>query len=132
MAFIHGKDTYVSVDGDDLSQYTQQSDMTREADEHDVTGYGADDYVFQGGLLKGGFTMSGNYSDDVAGPRAVIEPLIGTNVTVVRRPAGTGAGKPQESFSVHVKKYVESNPYAGQITWTAEFTKSGAITKTTQ
>lgn len=132
MAFIHGKGTYVSVDGHNLSTYTQQSDFTREADEHDVTAYGADDYVFQGGLRKGGFTMSGNYDDTDDGPKFVLEPLIGTNVTIVRRPEGTGTGKPQESFSVHVKKYVESNPYAGIITWTAEFTKSGAVTRTTQ
>jgi hypothetical protein len=33
---------------------------------------------------------------------------------------------------VLVKKYVESNPVAGQITWTAEFTMSGNITRTTQ
>jgi hypothetical protein len=132
MTFIHGKDTYVSVDGDDLSPYTNQSDLTRESDEHDVTCYGADAYSYQGGLLKGSFTMGGYYDDTAAGPKAVLEPLEGTVVTLVRRPEGTGSGKPQESVSVLVKKYVESNPVAGQITWTAEFTMSGNITRTTQ
>lgn len=133
MAFTHGKNTYITVDGRNLSPYTQQSDFTRESDEHDVTGYGADDYVFQGGLRKGGFTMGGNYNDDgVTGPRFVLEPLVGTVVTIVRRPEGTGSGKPQQSFSALVKKYVESSPYAGQVTWTAEFTKSGAVVPTVQ
>ncbi len=132
MAFVHGKDTYISLDGDDLSTYCNTSQLDQESDEHDVTCYGADDYAFSGGLLKGAFTMGGVYDDSAAGPKAVIEPLLGTVVTLIRRPAGTGSGKPQESVSVLVKKYTETNPVAGMITWQCDMTKSGPITRTTQ
>lgn len=132
MSFVHGKDTYISLDGDDLSAYTNTSELDVGADEHDVTTYGKDDHVVQGGLLVGSVSMGGIYDDTAAGPKAIIEPLIGTVVTLVRRPEGTGSGKPQESLSVLVKRYVETNPVADMITWSCEMTKSDAITRTTQ
>lgn len=133
MSFVHGKSTVVIVNGSDVSTYTNTSTFTRGADEHDVTTYGKDDHVVQGGLGTGGFTMGGTYDNTATGtPRAVLEPIIGTVVTVVRRPEGTGSGKPQQSFSAHVKSYVETNPVADYVSWSAEFTKSGAVTRTTQ
>ncbi|MDM4721156.1 hypothetical protein QTQ03_16685 [Micromonospora sp. WMMA1363] len=132
MAFVHGKDTYISLDGNDLSTFTNTSTLDQESDEHDVTTYGKDDYVVTGGLLKGAFSMGGVYDDTASGPKAVIEPLIRTVVTLIRRAEGTGAGLPQESVSVLVKKYTETSPVADMITWSCEMTKSDAITRTTQ
>jgi hypothetical protein len=132
MGFKHGKDTYISLAATDLSAFCNTSQLEQESDEHDVTTYGVDDYVFQGGLLKGGVSMGGIYDDGATGPKAVIEPLIGTVVTLIRRPEGTGSGLPQESLSVLVKKYTETNPVAEMIAWQCEMTKSGPITRTTQ
>lgn len=133
MAFQHGRSTVVIVSGSDISAYTNTSTFTRGADEHDVTTYGKDDHVVSGGLGTGAFTCGGTYDNASSGsPRAVLEPLIGTVVTVVRRPEGTGSGKPQQSFSGLVKSYVETNPVADMVSWSAEFTKSDAVTRTTQ
>lgn len=133
MAFQHGKSTVITVSGNDLSVYTNTSGFTRGADEHDVTTYGKNDHVVAGGLGTGAFTMGGTYDNAASGsPRAVLEPLIGTVVTVIRRPEGTGVGKPQQSFSALLKSYVETNPVADYISWSAEFTKSDAVTRTTQ
>ncbi|MFJ8687195.1 hypothetical protein [Micromonospora sp. HUAS LYJ1] len=132
MAFVHGRHTVITLDGEDLSRPTNTSTLDQESDEHDTTGYGVDDYTVEGGLLKGAFSMGGTYDSGAAGPKAVIEPLIGTVVTLIRKPEGTGAGKPQESVNVLVKKYTETNPVAGMITWQCDMTKSGPITRTTQ
>lgn len=132
MAFKHGRDTYLSLAASDLSAYCNASELEVGSDEHDVTTYGKDDHCFSGGLLTGKATMGGIYDDGVAGPKAVIEPLIGTVVTLIRRPLGTGSGLKQESLSVLVKSYKESNPVADMIAWTCEMTKSDAITRTTQ
>lgn len=132
MAFKHGKDTEITVDSDDLTDFSNTSQFDEESDEHDVTTYGRDDYVVQGGLKKGAFTMGGVYDDGVAGPAAVLRPLVGTVVTVVRKPLGTGTGKPTQTFSALVKKYTETNPVAGMITWQCDFTKSGPMVPTTQ
>jgi hypothetical protein len=133
MAGVHGSKTYVSINGADLSTYTNNSDLTRGADSHDVTGYGSDDHVFQGGLKKGSASMEGTYDSTAGtGPRAVLRPLYGTVVPFVRRPEGTGVGKPQDACNVLVEEYVETAPVADMIKWSVKLTVSGPITSTTQ
>lgn len=134
MAKKHGKDTYISLGGSDLSGFTNTSELEVTVDEHDVTCYGAEDHEVSGGLGAGKVSMGGIYDDTASGPKAVIETLIDAKalVTLIRRAEGTGSGLPQESLSVLVKSYKETNPVADMIVWTCEMTKSGAITRTTQ
>jgi len=133
MAFIHGKDTFVSLDGNDLSAYTTSSEISRTADSHDVTTYGQTAHVYEGGLLDGTGKMEGVYNSTAGtGPRAVINPLIGTSVTWIRRPEGTGAGLPQDSVTVLVTGYTETNPVADMVTWAADLQLSGAVDSTAQ
>lgn len=131
-AYIHGKNTVFKVSATDISAYCNTSEVTKEYDEHDVTGYGASGHAVQGGLQASKITVGGNYFSGTGGPRAVIEPLLGTNVTVLRQPEGVGSGLPQDSATCHVKNYVETNPVAGMITWTAELTVSGVINSAAQ
>lgn len=132
MAFVHGKNTFISLNASDLSAFTNTSEFERSADSHDVTCYGKSSHVKQGGLLDGSAKMSGIYDDTATGPRDVIEPLIGTVVTLVRRPEGTGSGKPQDSVSVLVKKYVETSPVADMVAWSCEFELTDEVTSTNQ
>jgi hypothetical protein len=76
--------------------------------------------------------MGGIYDDAVTGPAAVLRPLIGTVVVLVRKPLGTGTGKPTQTVNVLIKKYTETNPVAGMITWQCDMTKSGPLVPTTQ
>jgi hypothetical protein len=133
MSFIHGHFTVITVNAKDISQYCNNSQLTRGADSHDVTGYGKNDHVVQGGLLKGDFSCEGTYDNTAStGPRAAIQPLIGTNTTCTRKPEGTGVGKPLETFTALVESYVETNPVADMVKWSAKFTVSDAIATTTQ
>lgn len=132
MAKVHGKNTYISVDGDDLSTYCNTSTLTRDSDEHDTTTYGKNDHVVDGGLRKGNGSLGGIYHNGLTGPGAVLRPLVGTVVPVVRRTEGTGTGKPQEAFNALIKSYVETNPVADFISWSSDFTISDAVTDTTQ
>lgn len=133
MTFIHGSDTVVLLDGNDLSTYVTSSELPRKADVHDVTTYGADDHVFQGGLRSSTGKIEGIYDSSLtAGPAAVIKPLIGTSVTFVRRPEGTGSGLPQESVSVVVTGYTDTSPVADMIKWSCDLQGSGAIDDTAQ
>lgn len=133
MTFVHGKNTVVILDGDDLSAFTRTSNLERSADKHDVTTYGKNDHVYQGGLGDGAASMAGIYDNTAStGPRGVIEPLVGQVVTLIRRPEGTGTGKPQDSVSVLVEKYVETNPVDDMVTWSVELQPSDAVTSTTQ
>lgn len=133
MAFIHGASTIITVATKDLSAYTNTSQLDREADVHDITMYGATSYANQGGLKKFTFTMGGTYdSTAVNSPRAVLVGSVGSTLAIVRKPEGTGTGKPNEAFSAVLAKYGESNPVADMVTWSAEFTGTGDITTTTQ
>jgi hypothetical protein len=133
MAKIHGKVTFVSLDGDDLSQYSDSSELKFEADEHDVTTYGNDAHVFLGGLLHGSVTISGKYDTTAStGPRAVIQPLRGTVVELIHRPEGTGASLPQDTVDVLVKSYVQTHPVADYVMWSVELTMSGDVDSTAQ
>jgi hypothetical protein len=133
MSFVHGKDTEITVAAGDLSQYTNTSQFTRGADSHDVTTYGKDDHVFAGGLRTGGFTMGGTYDNTAAsGPSAKLVPLIGTVVEIIRKPEGTGTGKPQQTFDAVLTQFQETSPVADMVSWSAEFTVSDAVVTTSQ
>ncbi len=134
MAFVHGKSTIVTIDGDDLSAYTNNTQFNRSGDSHDTTTYGKTAHTFQSGLKGGTATISGIYdSSAAAGPGGVLRPLVaGAAVTFIYKPEGTGTGKPQASVSVIVTAYEETSPVADMITWSATLQFSDAITDTTQ
>lgn len=133
MALVHGKTTVIKLNAKDLSAYTNTSELNQSGDSHDVTCYGATAHVYAGGLTDAKASLSGVYdSTAVSGPRAAIQPLIGTVVPLIRQPEGTGTGKPQDSVSVLVIGYVETNPVADMIKWSAELQCSGAINSTAQ
>jgi hypothetical protein len=132
MALAHSKRTFVSLDGEDLSAFTNTSNFEKNSDEHDVTCYGEDAHVVAGGLLGGTATMGGFYDTGVGGPRAIIEALVGQTVEFIRQPEGTGASKPQDKVNVLVKKYNESNPVADYVTWSCDMTFSGTIDSAAQ
>jgi hypothetical protein len=132
MAFVHGRLTYISLDGDDLSAFTNASELNRTADSHEVTCYGASSKAYVGGLLDGTSSISGVYDNSATGPRAIIEPLIGTVVELVRRPDGTGSGKAQDTVDVLVTGYTESSPVGDMVTWSADLQCTGDIVSAAQ
>lgn len=134
MAKKHAKDTYISVVGVDLSPYTDTSEFGRSIDSHDLTTYGKDDHVFGGGLKVSTFKMGGFYSTGASGtPATVLTAALTVDpVAIIRRPEGTGTGKPQQSFNALLTTYNESSPVAEYIKWTADFQVSDAVTGSTQ
>jgi hypothetical protein len=132
MAFVHGKDTYFSLNASDLSAFTTTSELERTADKHDVTTYGKDDHVYSGGLGDGSASAEGIYDNTTSGPRDIIEPLIGTVVQLIRRPEGTGSGLPEDQVDVLVEKYKETNPVADMVKWSVDLQLSDAVVSTNQ
>lgn len=132
MATVHGKSLVVTLDGDSLTAYANACEFGRTADSHDTTVYGMDSKRYAGGLKDGTCTISGVYDTAVGGPRATIEPLLGTVVELVHRPEGTGTGKPQRTVDVLVTGYSESSPVADMVTWSADLQLSGDVDDTAQ
>jgi hypothetical protein len=132
MSKVHGRHTVIIIDGHDISTHCNTSDLTRKADKSDLTGYGADDHEYGGGLGDGSASIGGVYDSAAGGPAAVLKPLRGSVVEMIRRPEGTGTGKPQETVDVLVEEYSESNPVADYIKWSTKLQPSGAIVDTVQ
>lgn len=133
MGWQHSKDTELSVAGDDISGWTNTSEMTRGAGTSNVTHYGSDDEEHAGTLRNGQFTCGGTYDNAAAtGPGAVLDPLVGQTVEIVRKAEGTGTGRPQQTFDAVLEQYVETAPVADYVTWSAQFKVSGPVVKTNQ
>jgi hypothetical protein len=124
MAFVHGKNTYVSLDGDDISAFCNSVNNKRSADSHDVTTFGKNSKVYFGGLLDGTFDVEGVYDNSASGPKAIVEPLLGTVVELIYRPEGTGSTKPETTVDVLVTAYEETAPVADMVTWKATLQSS--------
>jgi hypothetical protein len=130
---IHGKLTVVTLDGESLTAYSDNSQLEFDSDSHDTTVYGKNSHVFSGGLLIGTATVSGFYdSTAMTGPRAIIMPLRGTVVPFVHQPEGVGAGKPQDVVDVLVKKYTQTHPVADYVKWSVELQFSDDVDSTAQ
>lgn len=133
MALIHSKVTVVKLGSTDLSAYVSSSEFARKADIHDVTTYGKADHCYAGGLGDATFKMDGFYDSTAStGPRAAIEPLIGTEVVLTRQPEGAGAGKPQDVVDLVVTGYTETSPVADYVKWSMEGQCSDAVNSAAQ
>lgn len=133
MTRFHSSNTEISVAGTSLTTFTNTSTFTRGFRTGDVTCYGDDDEVHDVALKYGSYTMGGVYHTKATAnsPKSVME-AVAALVSIIRKPEGTGSGKPTETFNAALEQYVESAPVADFITWSAEFKVSGAVTLTTQ
>lgn len=130
MAKQHGRHTVITVGGDEVKATTSQ--LERGGQNHMTAEYGDDDEVYSPGLGTGSFTASGTYdTDDTTGPRAILLPLVNTVAVFTRAPEGLGAGKPLETFSAIIEKYVETNPVADMVTWSLDAKVSGGVADST-
>ena len=133
MAFVHGKDTFVSIDSVDISPETNNVAYNRTVDSHDVTCFGQDGHVYAPGLTDGTVTLSGVYDNGATEAPTKLRALLGgANVTFIYRPEGTGTGLPENNSSVQVTSYNETAPVADMISWEAELQISGNVTITDQ
>lgn len=130
MAFVHGKGTAVSIDGDSLAAFSNSVTFTRTADTHDVTTFGKNSKVYASGLKDGTATIEGIYDNTAStGPGAVLRPLVGgAPVVLVYEPEGTGTGKPIATVDVVVNSYEETSAVAEMISWSCELQLSDDIT----
>lgn len=136
MAFIHGKNTVVLWNADNLSAFTESTDWNDSTDAEDVTTYGPTRTrkSYGASLGDGKVTCQGTSDDGAAGPAKILEPLkdAGALVTFTFRPKGTGPGLPQKLVSVIITAFNVSSPVAGFSKWTCEMQMSGDINRADQ
>jgi len=133
MTTAKSKNLYVSIAGTDISQFCDSNEHHVKPDIIDKTTYGKNAHVKEGTLLDGNGSIGGIYDTSTSiGPRAVLQPLCGTTVAYIRRPEGTGSGKPQDAVNVVVGEYVETAPVADIVRWTCALEYSDDVASTYQ
>jgi hypothetical protein len=133
MAPVPGTRMVVLVNGTDISIYCDSNEHHKKPDIVDITTYGKDAHVKAGTLLDGNGAIGGIYDSSTAtGPRAILNPIVGQTVPYIRRPEGTGAGKPQDLVNIVVGEYVETDPVADMVRWTCAVEYSDTINSTPQ
>lgn len=129
----HGRHTVCTLDGDSLTDFSDNSQIEINSDSHDVTTYGKRAHVFSGGLLGGTGSVSGFYDKGgVTSPQAIIKPLVGSVVEFIHRPEGTGSSLPQDKVDVLVTKYTQTSPVADMVKWTVDLQFSDDVDSTPQ
>jgi hypothetical protein len=123
----------VLLAGTDLSTFCDSNEHHKKPDIEDITTYGKDAHVKEGTLLDGNGSIGGLYDTSTSsGPRALINPIVSQTVPYIRRPEGTGSGKPQDLVNVVVGEYVETAPVGGMVRWTLALEYSDTINSTPQ
>jgi hypothetical protein len=127
MAQRHGKDTVVTIGGDDFSAHADNTEFADEYDMSETTTYGRKRKNYIQGLGDGTITTGGTYDDSVGGPGEIFQALIASGATVafVFQISGAGTGKPQRTVDVKVSKYSTSSPVADKVAWSAELQMVG-------
>lgn len=135
MAFMVLTSEYLSLDSNDLSEYTSKAELTVEVDEKDVTTYASAGWKeVIGGLKSGGLSVEFKQDFAAAALDAILWPLFGTVVAFEVRPtsAVVGTSNPKWTGSVLVK---ELKPIQGGVgdeaSMSVSFPTSGAVTRAT-
>lgn len=131
MAKISGANAIVTLDGEDLSDWVNNTEFPVESETYDATTYGSGGYKEYVGGLKGGgtITISGLFDAATGGPQDVLEPLVGESPVLFTWQENAVAGSLKRTCSVIVQNYTESTPVGGLITFSADLQQTGAITR---
>ncbi len=129
MAFQHGSNAYLSIDATDISSYTDQQSLDRVVELAETTAFGDDDKTYIAGLRGHTISISGNWDPtldstlDGADDGAVVAFVVG--------PEGNTSGDVQYNGNCFITDYSWTAGVSDKVTWSANFTVSGAVTRAT-
>jgi hypothetical protein len=129
MAFVHGKDSFISVDASDISSYTDGVTHDRSVDTAETSAFGDDDKTFIAGLEDGSFSLNGHW--DATAAAALAACFDGGVVAMVYGPAGNTGGNVEYTCNALITNYSETSGVADRVNWSASFQRTGALTKDT-
>ena len=129
MAFSHGKDTHFTLDGTDISAFTDTSALERAVENAEVSTYGNDDRAYIAGLRGHTIPLGGPWDPTL--DAALIGADDGAVVAFSFGPAGDTGGNVQYSGNCLFQNYTVSNPVTGRVAWTASMLVTGAVTRDT-
>lgn len=134
MAFKHGKDAALSVNGTLITGFTNNVSLSRDRDTSETTVFGLNDKTFIPGLMGGALSFSGFYDPTaVTGSAVVVETAFtaGTTVACIYYPGGNSTGQRSHTFAAIITNYTETSAVTDRVDFSSSALVSGAVTTAT-
>ncbi len=126
MATPHGSDSFLSVDGLDISGYVDSTSVVRNQDTSQTTAFGDDDHTFIAGLKHGTFSLGGHW--DPAANTNQVGCFDGAVVELIYGPEGDTASQVSYTASCFITDYSVDSSVTDKVSWSASFQRSGPLT----
>lgn len=137
MAFVHGKSSIFKIDNagggtlTDISAYVDSVEgLPGERELADVTALGDGGHKNIPGLVNGSFTVGGSWDATLDAIMGVLDVATAT-ASFEYGPAGGTTGLVKYSGECWVSSYTVSSPVADKVSWTANITVDGTVTRGT-
>lgn len=124
MAFQHGKDTTLSIDGSAVTAYTDSTSLNKLKDLFETTVFGNDDKTYIDGLREHDLSIGGKW--DPVGDAIFAGADDGASVAFSYVPGGSTVTYSGNCF---ISNYNIDSPVGGGVTWSASFKPTGAVTR---
>ena len=124
MAFVHGKETTLTVDGTAITAYTDNTTLNRSMDPAEVTTFGDDDREYIAGLRDATLSFSGPW--DATADAALDGAQDLASVAWAYSPDG---GNTTYSGNGFITAYSPSSPVGDRNAWTATIQVSGVVSR---
>lgn len=131
MAQAHGKDSYFSVDSDNLSTYLTSVSITESNDVAETSTMTLETKTFIGGLGSWTVSIAGVWDSTAStGPDAILTALRESKAAVAMEygPEGNANGDVKRSGNVICTGYVTNSSLTDAVMFTAEFQGTGTLT----
>lgn len=129
MAFVHGSNSHIAVDGTTISTYVDSVTHNRTVDTAETSAFTNDDKTFIAGLMDGTFALSGHW--DSASDATLHGTFDGATVAIVYGPAGSTTGLVRYTANALVTDYSITSGVGDRVNWSATFQRTGALTRDT-
>ena len=126
MAFVHGKNTYLSFGTVNLTPYLNNVDANRDVATADTTVFGVSGAQFLNGNTTSTYSATGLF--DIAVASALAAYNGGTANTLTYAPAGTAAGNAKETSSAILSGYNKTGSVSEAVGLSLSFQVSGTVT----
>ena len=124
MAFVHGSNAALTLDGQTLTGYVDNVSLNKDTDLAEVTAFGNNDKEFIAGLLSGGLQISGHY--DATQDGYLYGMFDSAEVAIVFSADG---GTTSYSGNGFLSTYQIGAPVGDKVSWSATVVVNGTLTR---
>lgn len=123
MPGLHSKNTYIELDGTDISKYCNNLPVADTKDEVEVTGFTDTEKQYVDGFRDISATLAGNWGDaDGGAVQSQLDALqvSGEKVPLIYGPAGNEAGSVKLLYDAKIMSFDKTSAIGAAVTFSAK------------